>query len=486
MLKISGRFQEQTCSRPEPQQTYRSQITEALADSEENNHLLLQFELGPLLLKHTKACLKADRPLAYLPTRQLASHIYLMKQISLPLIFLLSFSFLAAKQSSNRFRGPDGAGSYSAPELPNSWSESDYKWTIELPGDGHSSPIIWNDQLYVTSSDGEQPDSLLLCLNKETGKELWSLQFEASDRKLHQFNTFASATPAVDEHHVYIAWSDAARFQIAAVDHQGKGIWQRNLGRHRTQHGGGISPIVFEDKIFIGNDCRSPSAIYALDRMTGETIWSVDRPWDPKGKTSYSTPLLYYGTDGESQIIFNSAASGMTAVDPNTGETLWQVPDLFPKRTIGSPILASGLIIASCGDGNNGHWLAAVRPPSKPGEDAEVVYKIRKSAPYVPTPVAKGDQLFLVSDGGIATCIDAPTGNEIWKGNLRDTFFSSPIRIDDRIFAVSRRADVVTFKVDDSFEILGRTLINQPTHATPIVDNERLYLRTVSHLYCLE
>ncbi|QXD25078.1 PQQ-binding-like beta-propeller repeat protein [Opitutia bacterium ISCC 51] len=409
-----------------------------------------------------------------------------MKQIFLPLIFLLSFSFLAAKQSSNRFRGPDGAGIYSAPELPASWSEDDYKWTIELPGDGHSSPIIWDDQLYVTSSDGGQPDSLLLCLNKETGKELWSLQFEASDRKLHQFNTFASATPAVDEHHVYIAWSDADRFQIAAVNHDGKGAWQRDLGKHNTQHGGGISPIVFENMVLIGNDCRGPSALHALDRMTGETIWSVDRPWDPKGKTSYSTPLLYTGYDGETQVIFNSASSGMTALDPRTGKLLWQVPDLFPQRTISSPMLAGGLIFASCGAGNAAHSFVAVRPPSGPNQEAEVAYKIRKSAPYVPTPVAKGDQLFLVSDGGIATCIDAPTGNEIWKGNLRDTFFSSPIQIDDRILAVSRRADVVTFKVDDSFEILGRTLINQPTHATPIVDNERLYLRTVSHLYCLE
>ena len=416
----------------------------------------------------------------------MASHIYLMKQIYLCLISLLFFSFLAAKESSNRFRGPDGSGTYSAPKLPASWSADDYKWTLELPGDGHSSPIIWGEQLYVTTSDEGQPDSLLLCLNKESGKELWSLRFEASDRKLHKFNTFASATPAVDEHHVYIAWSDADRFQIAAVSHDGKGAWERNLGGHTTQHGGGISPIVFGDLILIGNDCRGPSAIHALNRMTGETVWSIDRPWDAKGKTSYSTPLLYTGFDGKTQVIFNSASSGMTALDPETGEQLWQVPDLFPQRTISSPTLAGGLIFASCGAGNAAHSFVAVRPPSAPGEEAEVAYKIRKSAPYVPTPVANGDRLFLVSDGGIATCIDAPTGKEIWKGNLRDTFFSSPIRIDDRILAVSRRADVVTFKADDTFEILGRTLINQETNSTPIVDNGRLYLRTVSHLYCLE
>ncbi|MDA9764462.1 PQQ-binding-like beta-propeller repeat protein [Opitutales bacterium] len=414
-----------------------------------------------------------------------------MKQISQPLVFLIFISSFvqathADSQNTNRFRGPDGSGVYSAPDLPNSWTESDYLWTLELPGDGHSSPIIWNEHLYITSSDAGHPNSLLICLDPTTGKEIWSLSFEASDRKLHKFNSFASATPAVDEHHAYIAWSDASRFQVAAVGHDGKGVWQRNLGEHNTQHGGGISPIVFENMLIIANDCRGPSAIHALDRMTGETIWSIDRAWEAKGKTSYSTPLLYEGSDGKTQIIFNSASSGMTALDPQSGKTLWQVPDLFPQRTISSPVLAGGLIFSSCGAGNAAHSFAAVRPPSSPNGQAEVAYKIRKSIPYVPTAVANGDQLFLVSDGGIATCIDAPTGKEIWKGNLRDSFFSSPIRIDDRIFAVSRRADVVVYKAGDEFEILGRTLINQPSHSTPIVDNGRLFLRTVSHLYCLE
>ena len=408
-------------------------------------------------------------------------------------IFFLQFGFLSltlnAKpepQYTNRFRGSDGSGVYSAPNLPVKWTADDYQWTLKLPGTGHSSPIIWNDHLYLTSTDGEKPDSLLLCLNPKTGKQIWSLTFKAAPRKLHQFNTFASSTPAVDEHHVYVAWSDAEHFQIAAVDHKGRGIWQRNLGEHNTQHGGGISPIVFEDMVLIANDCRSPSAIHALNRMTGETIWKVDRAWEPQGKTSYSTPLVYYSEDGKAQIIFNSASSGMNAIDPHTGKTIWQVADIFPKRTIGSPILVDGLIFASCGDGNAGHYLAAVRPPSKQGATAEVAYTVRKSAPYVPTPVAKGNHLFLVSDGGIATCIDATTGKEIWKDNLRDTFFSSPIRIDDRIYAVSRRADVVVFKAGDSFELLGRTLINEETNATPIVDNERLYIRTLSHLYCLK
>jgi len=405
-------------------------------------------------------------------------------------VILISYcSTLAAITTdgkSNRFRGQDGSGIYSSPNLPVAWGVDDYLWSIELPGDGHSSPMVWKDHLYLTSTDAGNPESLLLCIDPASGKEIWRLSFEAADRRLNKFNTFSSATTAVDEHHVYVAWSDSKHFQIAAVDHNGKGVWQRDLGVHNTQHGGGISPVVFKDTVLIANDSRSPSAIHALDRMTGGDHWKIDRPWDAKGKTSYSTPLLYQTPWGEALMIFNSTSSGMTAIKPETGETAWQIEDLFPKRTIMSPIQVGEYIFASCGDGNAGHFIAAIRPPKNKGEQATIAYKIRKSAPYVPTPVSNGNRLFLVSDGGIATCIDAPTGEEIWKGNLRDTFFSSPIRIDDRIYAVSRRADVVVFKATDTFEILGRSQINEETNATPIVSNGRLYLRTVSHLYCLD
>jgi outer membrane protein assembly factor BamB len=416
-----------------------------------------------------------------------------MKSYTPPLfVALLLISSVASffhtgysEPTPQRFRGVDASGGYTAKGLPSEWTEADYQWQVTLPGNGHSSPIAWNNRLYLTSTDGGKPGSLLLCYAADTGKEVWRLEFEASDRQLHKFNTFASSTTAVDEHHVYIAWSDAENFQIAAVDHSGKGVWQRNLGSHHTQHGGGISPVVYEDLVIIPNDCRGPSSIHALNRMTGEIVWKVDRPWEEKGKTSYSTPLLYQAAWGEPLMIFNSTSSGMTAVNPSTGETVWQLKDLFPKRTIMSPIQVGELIYSSCGDGNSGFFLVAIRPPVERGEEATIAYQIRKSAPYVPTPVAKDDRLFLLSDGGIATCIEASTGHEIWKGNLRDTFFSSPIRIDDRIFAVSRRADVVVFKAGDEFEILGRTLINQETNATPIVHNEKLYLRTLSHLYCL-
>ena len=389
-------------------------------------------------------------------------------------------------EDSNRFRGPDGSGIYSAHDLPVSWTDKDYKWTKELPGDGHSSPIIWKDHLYVTTSVRGQAGSNLLCLNKKTGDEIWRLTFESDHRKIHQFNTFASATPAVDSHHVYIAWSDTDSFQIAAIDHKGRGIWQRNLGTHHTQHGGGSSPIVFENQVLIANECRGPSAIHALDKMTGKSNWKIDRPWDADGKTSYSTPLVYRPESGAAFVVFNSTSSGMTAIQPDTGKVLWQLDDLFAKRTISSPNQVGELIFGSCGDGNVGFHLSAIRPPKNSAHKAEIVYQVRKSAPYVPTSVAKGNRVFLVSDGGIASCLDVSTGEEIWREKLGDTYFSSPIRVDDRIYAVSRRADVVVFKASDEFEILGRTLINQSTHATPIVDDGRLYLRTASHVYCLE
>ncbi|MCB1124749.1 MAG: PQQ-binding-like beta-propeller repeat protein, partial [Verrucomicrobiae bacterium] len=307
-----------------------------------------------------------------------------------------------------------GSGAYSAPNLPVTWTEKDYHWKKMLPGKGHSSPMVWMDNLYLTCSDGENPGNLLLCFDKTTGKEKWRMLFESQTRQLHRLNTFASSTPAVDPYHVYMAWSDNDHFRIAAISHNGKGVWERNLGTHHTQHGGGSSPVVYRDRVYIANECRGPSAIHALDRMTGESIWKVDRPWDEKGKTSYSTPLLYRPERGEPYLVFNSTSSGMTAINPDNGKTVWQIPDLFPKRTILSPFTVNGLIFGSCGDGNVGFFLAAIRPPLEKGGQPTEAYRIRKAAPYVPTPVAKENRLFLVSDGGIASCVDATTGEEIW------------------------------------------------------------------------
>ena len=408
------------------------------------------------------------------------------------LFFLISVFGIATTLSansshpnSNRFRGPDGSGLYSAPKLPASWTEKDYQWKLELPGDGQSSPMVWNDHLYLSSSDAGEPKPLLFCLDPKTGKLIWQKNFESLPHNLHQNNSFSSSTTAVDQHHVYFVWSDNAHFQIAAINHDGEEVWRRNLGTNATQHGGGTSPIVFENMVIVQNDCRGPSTNHALNRMTGKTVWKLDRPYEAKGKTSYSTPLIYQPDSDKPYIIFNSTSSGMTAVNPDNGHTLWQLPDLFTKRTIMSPIQVNDLVFSSCGDGNVGFYLVAVRPPKKTGGEAEIAYTIRKSVPYVPTPVAKGNHLFLVSDGGIATCIDASTGEEIWKEKLGDTYFSSPICVDDRIYAVSRRADVVVFRAADEFELLGRTLINQGTNSTPTVDNGRFYLRTDSHLYCL-
>lgn len=386
---------------------------------------------------------------------------------------------------SNRFRGSEGSGIYTAKNLPVSWSKDDYLWTLELPGDGHSSPMAWGDRIYVTCTDRGNPRLFLLCLDSQSGKEIWRRSFESEAHRLHRLASYVTSTPAVDRYHVYMAWSNHSDFNIAAIDHSGKEVWRRKLGTRVTQHGGETSPIVLDDRLIVVNDSRGPSSIHALDRMTGETLWNRERPNDPKGKASYSTPLVYHTARGDKQLIFISTSRGMTALNPNNGDVTWEMPHLFSKRTILSPVRIGGYIFASDGSGTGGAKLTAVRPPARAGAEPEIAYEIRKSAPYVPTPVGYRDRLFLVSDGGIATCIDAPNGKEIWKAKLGDTYFSSPIRVDDRIYAVSRRADVVVFRAADTFEILGRTLIDQTCHATPIVHEGRLYLRTVSHLYCI-
>ena len=386
---------------------------------------------------------------------------------------------------SNRFRGPDGSGTYTAKDLPSFWNPDDYQWTVELPGDGHSSPIGWGDHIYVTSTDRGNPKVILLCLDSRTGKEIWRKTFQSEAHRLNRLSSYATSTPAVDRHHIYMVWSNHQHFNIAALDHSGKEVWRRDLGTRITSHGGETSPIVLDGMVIVANDNKGPSAIHALDHLTGKTIWKQKRSYASRGKGSYSVPLVYHTAWGVKQLVVNSTSSGMTALNPKDGEVIWQIPDLFADRTILSPLHIGEYLFGSSGSGAGGNVLTAVRPPSPAGSEPEIAYQVRKSAPYVPTPVSKGDRLFLISDGGIATAIDVPSGEEIWQAKLGDSFFSSPIRVDDRIFAVSRRANVIVFRAADAFEILGRTLINQTCHATPIIHQGRLYLRTVSHLYCV-
>ena len=395
-----------------------------------------------------------------------------------------------------RFRGPNGSGISGAQTIPIKWTAKEYNWTTKLPGDGSSSPVIWQDKLFVTCNDPNKSIRSIVCLNTTDGKIVWRCDYPVERHRLHRDNDFTSATPCVDGHGVILVWSSPEQLLVTALSLDGKKMWQRELGPYKGLHGSSNSPILAEGLVVLANDQMDPkrfawylpqgtnmdpgkSFLIALDRKTGKTRWKVDRKSELAG---YATPCIRrWG--GRTEAIFTSTAHGITAVDLKTGRVSWEIDKIWDDRTVSSPQLFGDLVFGSFGKGLSGQRLVAVRPEKPGSRKGELVYELRRSVPLVPSFVVKDDLLYLWTDSGIVTCVDAATGNKHWRERVGGEFYSSPIWIKGRLYCISKQGQVVVLAASRKFKILARTELGEKTFATPAVANGVMYLRTQSRLY---
>ncbi|MHC4676911.1 MAG: outer membrane protein assembly factor BamB family protein, partial [Planctomycetota bacterium] len=300
-------------------------------------------------------------------------------------------------------------------------------------------------------------------------------------------NSFATATPALDSDGVYVLWATTKETILAALDHNGKEIWERTFGGVHCNHGPGSTPIVLDDIVVFtheheGSGNGAQSAWIAVDRKSGQRRWKLER--ENSLKTSYSTPCVWSrGTDAP-QLIFTSRSHGMSGVNARTGKVVWEVESAFPNRVVSSPVIAGELLIGTCGDGSSGKRLIAIRPgregkASRPRE----AYKIdNNTAPYVPTSLAKGGLLFTYHDRGQVSCLRSTTGEELWREKPAGRFYGSPVWVDGKLYCINTNGEVVVIKAAASYELLAVTPLGEKSQATPAVAGGRMYLRTYSHL----
>lgn len=402
------------------------------------------------------------------------------------LVFMSTFLIVGVVRAENwdRFRGPNGAGQSGATGIPTEWSEANFLWKQALPGVGHSSPVVWGDRLFVTSADPATAEQIVLAFDAQSGRKLWEKRLESAPYSMHASNSFATSTPAVDADSLYVLWLNGERVTLAAFTHEGNEVWRREVGHLSEKHGFGTSPIVVGDVVCVANETQDAvdSVVVGLDRATGELRWSVPRG---TGKTAYATPCVWDAPDGHRLVLTVSMGSGLTAFDPATGEVAWQcLENDLPDRCISSPVMAAGLVIVSCGSGNNGMHLIAVRPSQGDVPSAEV-YRLREGVPNVPTPIVAGDLMFLWHDRGTVSCFDAATGERYWRERIGGKFHSSPVRIGDRIFCTSVDGDVVVLAADKEYQLLARNPLGELCQSTPAVANNRLYVRTDLSLMCI-
>ena len=393
----------------------------------------------------------------------------------------------AGAQEWTRFRGPNGTGISDAKGIPVAWTEKDFKWKVATPGESHSQPVLWGDKIFLTSAVDQGKERMLLCFAKEDGKELWTKKYPLPTHPPgNRYSGFANGSPAVDKERVYACFVSAEQFLVKAYDHEGKDVWSVNLGPFESQHGHGASPIVYEEKLIVVNDQDGESSIVALEVKTGKTVWKCPRR-GVKQNTAYGTPMILERKGQPAIILTTSHSHGVSALDPKIGSMLWESPGIFDKRSVASPVVAGDLVFGSCGSGGGGNFMVAVHLGGKVAYTFKDKIDKKEIAPYVPTPITLGNRLFAVGDSGVAFCLEASSGKEIWKETLltAGNFFCSPILIDGKIYCCSTKGEMIVFAAADQFKLLARNPVGEGSHSTPCVDGDRLYLKTFTHLVCI-
>ena len=399
-----------------------------------------------------------------------------------------------------RFRGPNGSGISGAKAIPIKWTAKEYNWTIELPGDGSSSPVVWKETLFVTCNDRKKSIRSIVCVNATDGKIHWRRDSPYTSYRMHRDNDFASATPTVDAEGVVVVWSMPKKLLMLAVDLEGKELWRRDLGPYVGIHGSASSPIIADGLVILANDQMDPkvmkrflprdasmvpekSFLIAVDRMTGKTRWKIDRRTVLAG---YSTPCVRQtGGDGP-ELVFSGTAHGMTGVDLATGKINWEIKGILNSRVVGSPQLYQDLVFGSYGSGLSAQRLVAVRAPRKGGvKKPKVAYNVSQSPPLVPSCLIKDDLLFLWTDSGIVSCLDAATGKRHWRERVGGNYYCSPVWIDGRLYCTSKEGDVVVIAADKTFKLLAKNPLGEKCFAIPAIAHGVMYQRTQTTIFSL-
>ncbi len=420
----------------------------------------------------------------------------------------------AAAQNWPHWRGPAAAGVSTEKELPLQWNDTQgVAWKAQIRGVGISSPIVWANRVFVTSQlgsgdsrpgprlvqsgnpleAGERPLAasptagrgpvafLITALDRTSGRRLWEYELRASGPlpSVHEKHNLASPSPVTDGARVY-AWFGTG--QIAAVDLDGKLVWQKHLGADygpfEINWGHGSSPVVHGDTVFLLCYHDPASYLLALDARTGAVRWKTDAS---AGVTSYSTPLVV-ATGPTTEVIVNSS-DGLSAYDAATGSRLWQVAETnrFPIPT---PLFQDGIIYAS--RGYRSSPFMAIRPGGKGNvASSHVVWRAPSGGPYISSLLYYDGLIYMVGDVGVLTVTDAKTGERVFQQRIGGVYSASPVAADGKIYLVSEDGQTIIVSAGRTPRVLARNRLNARLLASPAIAGGRLFLRSDDAVYAI-
>ena len=394
---------------------------------------------------------------------------------------------LALAEDWPEFRGPTGQGHAIGQKPPLEWGPTkNVVWKVAIPGAGWSSPVIASGRVYLTAAvagDDTADTSLrTLCLDADTGRTLWDVevfrQVAADAPRIHTKNSHASPTPLVAGNRVFVHFGHQG---TACLDTSGKIVWRNDKLKYPPVHGNGGSPILVDDLLVFSCDGASDPFVVALDAANGEVRWKTPRPGETVKKFAFSTPLLI--TVGGRRQIISPGAGSVGSFDPKTGNEIWRV-QYDGYSVIPRPVYGHGLVFISTG--YDSPEVLAIRPDGK-GDVTEthVSWRQSRSAPNTPSMLLVGDELYFVSDRGIASCVDAKSGKSHWNERLGGAFSASPVFADGLLYFQTEEGTSVVVKAARTFEKLSQNVLQERTLASIAVASNRLFIRTDKHLYCV-
>ena len=402
-----------------------------------------------------------------------------MKTLVVACVILSAAIASAQDVSWPQFRGPDGQGHSSERGVPLEWSETrNIAWKTPIPGLGWSSPVVANGKVWITTAIEQRGISLrVLAFDAATGKEVVNVEVNKipyDRREINPKNSWASPTPVIDGDRVYVHFGADG---TAALSSTGEIIW-KNRFDYQSQHGAGGSPIVYGNLLIFSCDGSDVAYVIALDKNTGKQKWKTNR--GSPADQAYTTPLII--RVGEKDQLISVGAFRARAYDPLTGKEIWRVRYDEGFSNVPRPVYAHGLVFITTGFQQP--ELLAVRPDGTGDVTrTHIAWSLKRGAPLTPSPLAVGDELYLVNDAGIATCIDARSGAIVWQQRLGGTYSASPVFADGRIYFLAEQGVTTVIVPGKDFRRLATNTLDGGLLASMAISSGAIYLRTDSHLY---
>jgi outer membrane protein assembly factor BamB len=379
------------------------------------------------------------------------------------------------------FRGPQSNNVCQADQKPPvQWSDTqNILWQVTLPGQGHATPCIQGDRLFIPVGDKEKETIFMLCLNRDTGEQLWQKEvYGGKMAKIHRDTTYAAATPACDGTRVFFPYQTDSEIRMVQMTLDGATVWDKLISSYTSIQGFSASPILYKSAVIVPTDGKNHNRLTALHRATGEILWQVEVPGEQE---NYASATLVH-VAGRDQIIL-AGPDHIRSYNPDTGEMIWVCDG--PAMCYVAVVVADQDTVYATGGYPKKAMLAIRADGSGNVTKTHVAWRSDNKASYVPTPMLHDGLITVVNDKGLCRCYEAKTGTVLKEKQLEGGYYSSPVLVGNRIYLFNKTGKGYVLKADSSLDTLAENDLPHGVFATPAICDSRIYLRTLKILYCL-